>query len=194
MTTKCPIDDTELVKHTSLEGFEPCGTCGREWYYLGEDLCSRRRRVKIVAPIVEGARLDDCIKPINDWPLFKDERKNQHTTSQRIQGMYKVPQPPYETFKNPTCKGCFALGNACGKCEKCEWERKQQFPSEANRVLAGAFHKEPEQHKDCPICGGRNLIYKGKTETGGHLMECDKAYHHIAGPDNFSPPTSGTPQ
>ena len=34
-------------------------------------------------------------------------------------------KPPYETFKKPTCRGCYALGTACGKCEKCEWERKQ---------------------------------------------------------------------
>lgn len=64
MTTRCPMDDTELVKHVSLESFEPCIACGREWYYLGENLCSRRRRVKIVAPITEGAKLDDCIKPM----------------------------------------------------------------------------------------------------------------------------------
>lgn len=31
-------------------------------------------------------------------------------------------QPPYETFKRPTCRGCMALGNACGTCEKCAWE------------------------------------------------------------------------
>lgn len=34
-------------------------------------------------------------------------------------------RPPYETFTKPTCKGSIALGNGCGRCEKCEWERRQ---------------------------------------------------------------------
>lgn len=32
-------------------------------------------------------------------------------------------RPPFETFKRPTCRGCYAFGTACGQCEKCAWER-----------------------------------------------------------------------
>jgi len=40
-------------------------------------------------------------------------------------------------YKNPTCKGSYALHSACGKCERCEEER-------AAHVLAQAFQK-PKQ-------------------------------------------------
>lgn len=62
----CPVDNTELVDVGILGSpgcFEACSKCGREWYYLGENLASKKRRVQIVAPLVEGAKMDDCIKP-----------------------------------------------------------------------------------------------------------------------------------
>lgn len=37
--------------------------------------------------------------------------------------MKKMPK-----FKNAICRGCLALGNACGHCERCDWERKQSQP------------------------------------------------------------------
>lgn len=43
-----------------------CNQCFREWYYMGGDLFSKKRRIKIIAPLVEGARIDDCIKPFED--------------------------------------------------------------------------------------------------------------------------------
>lgn len=68
MTKSCPMDNTRL-EDVGIPGspgcFKPCATCGREWYYIGEDLASKKRKVQIVAPLVEGAKLDDCIRPVN---------------------------------------------------------------------------------------------------------------------------------
>ena len=63
MSDKCPMDGKEL--DTTMK----CSTCGREWEWKGiageKYLTSKRRRVKIVAPLVEGVHIDDCIKPVD---------------------------------------------------------------------------------------------------------------------------------
>ena len=40
-------------------------------------------------------------------------------------GNFQSERPPFETFKKPTCKGCYALNSACGHCEKCAWEQSR---------------------------------------------------------------------
>lgn len=55
-----------------------------------------------------------------------------------------LPSPSLPAFKRPTCRGCYALGTACGNCERCERERagmaalgqsQQQKPAHQLRVV-----------------------------------------------------------
>lgn len=45
-------------------------------------------------------------------------------------------RPPFESFKNPICKGSVVLNTACGNCERCAWEEQElarlraELPSE----------------------------------------------------------------
>lgn len=59
--TVCPIDKAPLA-----EGV--CPTCHREWEVktiCGEQFfASKPRTVQIVAPLVVGAKIDDCIKEV----------------------------------------------------------------------------------------------------------------------------------
>lgn len=65
---KCPMDGTELknMGHLAETVFRPCAKCGREWYYVSEDMMRKTRKVSIVASIEPGKRLDDCIKPVKE--------------------------------------------------------------------------------------------------------------------------------
>lgn len=36
-------------------------------------------------------------------------------------------RPPFEKFKDAICRGTYALGNHCGNCEKCSWEREHYY-------------------------------------------------------------------
>lgn len=51
---------------------------------------------------------------VNNQGLMDDLAKSENKT-----------RPPYETFVGATCRGSIALGNNCGTCEKCEWEKNR---------------------------------------------------------------------
>jgi hypothetical protein len=51
-----------------------------------------------------------------------------------------VTEPRASNYHKPTCRGCYALGTACGSCERCIDERSRM--SMADMVLT----RKPDPH------------------------------------------------
>lgn len=80
-------------------------------------------------------------------------------------------RPPFETFTGPTCKGCYALGTACGTCEKCKWERDVQNACPHAHPVASKYAMGVEYH--CADCG---LLIQptGATEDGATMIAAER--------------------
>lgn len=50
-----------------------------------------------------------------------------------------MPGPPY---KNPVCKGTYALNTACGRCEKCAFEREQIGMAKVQASMQHGMHPD----------------------------------------------------
>lgn len=77
-----------------------------------------------VAGLVEGVKVAD--------ELLGESKQDPHAISSKLpnsqstENANQVSEPkkleiPFDTFKNPICRGDVLFGSACGACEKCKW-------------------------------------------------------------------------
>jgi len=81
-----------------------------------------------------------------------------------------IEQEKMPEFKHATCRGSYALGTACGNCERCTWEREHGpllrifiVPAEKGYEPIPVTGTYISKHQ--PVAGGYYVVYKDGYES-----------------------------
>lgn len=83
-------------------------------------------------------------------------------------------------YKGPICRGSYLLGTACGRCEKCEAERKQRHPSVLPHGGTSELGQEDAQATIARLTaenGAALSMIRIAYDAGYHQAECGLPNH-----------------
>lgn len=88
-------------------------------------------------------------------------RCHKEVSALKIKEIRRVEEP---VFTRPVCKGCAALGSACGHCERCTWRAEHGNPG---------YDLVPEDPRYAPITVEAFWVVKHDPKPGGYYVVYD---------------------
>lgn len=96
---------------------------------------------------------------VDSNPPLKRYRCHKEVQAGKIREVARIPEP---TYTRPVCKGCVALRNNCGKCERCQYHRDNP---DSDRFVLDIVDGPPinvssqwlDKHRPC--VGGYLIVY-----------------------------------